>query len=365
MSLHDIIFDRTISRINGVVTGMVTDNKDPDKIGRVKVKFPWLKDKEHDDEDFETDWCRLVQYYAGPERGSFVIPEIDDEVLVVFGHGDIRYPYVIGSLHNGVDKIPPYDEDNGMGYSNSGHCPATISGTKGEYDANDHKIFESRIGHRMIFDDSNSGLILFLDQTKNNYILIDSNEDSITIEAKTGNVNIFAKADTLNIDAKTILMHSSENTEHKCEGDYMVTQTGSQTKFDIATDWTIEVGSKMQTKVPDKTIEVTNLTMKNNTNTSATVGATADIKISKANIKADVMEVKAGQETGTYGMLKITAGQIDVGSQATLTVKGMQVAIQGAEVAMAGQGMAKVSGMMVEMTASGPVAIQGAMVKLN
>ncbi|MCA9519372.1 MAG: hypothetical protein KC609_00295 [Myxococcales bacterium] len=345
----DAIFDRTISRINGVVIGIVTDNKDPDKLGRVKVKLPWLKDSANDQEDFETDWCRLVQFYAGTERGSFIIPEIDDEVLVAFGHGDIRFPYIIGSLYNGVDVPPGYKEDF----------------EQGDYDANDHKIWETRCGHRLVFDDSGKGRILLIDSSKNNYILIDSDKDEITIEAKTGNINMYAKNNQVNIEAKEINIKSSENTNHEIGADYNVKNTGSLTKFQISSTWTIEVGSKMQTKVPTKTVECTNLTISSNTNSNVKVGGTADLQIAMAQIKTDVMQVQAGQESGTYGMLQVQAGQIAMGSQSTLAVKGVILQAQGGEVAMAGNGMASVKGAMVECTASGPVALQGAMVQLN
>src|SRR3972149_536693 len=86
--------------ISGVVPGIVTNNQDPDGLGRVKIKFPWLSD------DNETDWVRIATLMAGGQRGGFFLPEVGDEVLVAFEHGDINHPYVIGALWNGVDKPP-------------------------------------------------------------------------------------------------------------------------------------------------------------------------------------------------------------------------------------------------------------------
>ena len=86
--------------ISGVVTAVVTDVKDPDKLGRVKLKLPWLSDS------YVTDWARTVQAGAGPSRGAVVLPEVNDEVLVAFQQGDISRPFVIGGLWNGVDKAP-------------------------------------------------------------------------------------------------------------------------------------------------------------------------------------------------------------------------------------------------------------------
>ena len=76
---------------------------DPDSLGRVKVTFPWL------DDSLESDWARIVYPGAGRSAVSCSPPEVDDEVLVCFEHGDFRRPYVLGGLFNGVDK--PKDAD--------------------------------------------------------------------------------------------------------------------------------------------------------------------------------------------------------------------------------------------------------------
>ncbi len=86
------------ARIDGVVPALVTNTNDPEERCRVKLKFPWLSG------DYESDWARTVQPGAGNRRGAVVLPEVNDEVLVAFEQGDVRRPYVIGGLHNGVDK---------------------------------------------------------------------------------------------------------------------------------------------------------------------------------------------------------------------------------------------------------------------
>jgi len=83
-----------------ILVGVVTDNNDPDKMGRVKVKYPTLT------EDHTSFWARLASPMAGKQRGLYILPEIDDEVLVAFEHGDIHRPYVIGMLWNGKDALP-------------------------------------------------------------------------------------------------------------------------------------------------------------------------------------------------------------------------------------------------------------------
>lgn len=89
-----------MSAINGVVVGLVTNVDDPSGEGRIKVHFPWLAP------DHESDWVRIATLMAGNGRGSFFIPEVDDEAIVAFEHGDPRFPYVIGFLWNGKDAPP-------------------------------------------------------------------------------------------------------------------------------------------------------------------------------------------------------------------------------------------------------------------
>ena len=80
----------------GVVVGIVVDNKDPEGHYRIKVKYPWVSESDtkytdaKDDEDFRSNWCRVATFMAGKERGAFWLPEVDDEVLVAFEHGDVR-----------------------------------------------------------------------------------------------------------------------------------------------------------------------------------------------------------------------------------------------------------------------------------
>lgn len=113
-------------QMSGVVEALVIDNVDPEQLGRVKVKFPLLPDAP------ESYWARLSMPMAGQERGWMTIPEIGDEVLVSFVRGDINDAIVVGSLYNGVDT-PPYaneDEENNL------------------------RVFQSRSGHRLTFDDT-------------------------------------------------------------------------------------------------------------------------------------------------------------------------------------------------------------------
>jgi uncharacterized protein involved in type VI secretion and phage assembly len=88
--------------VEGVVTALVKDVDDPLEEGRVQIWFPWLSDE-------VSGWAPIAAPMGGKERGYFYMPEVDDEALVAFDHGDIDHPFVIGFLHNG-QHVPPDDD---------------------------------------------------------------------------------------------------------------------------------------------------------------------------------------------------------------------------------------------------------------
>jgi uncharacterized protein involved in type VI secretion and phage assembly len=87
-------------RVFGVAVAQVIENVDSQRLGRVQISLPWLPDVE--------PWARVAVLSAGSSRGTWFIPQVGDEVLVAFEQGDVRVPYVIGSLWNATD-MPPAD----------------------------------------------------------------------------------------------------------------------------------------------------------------------------------------------------------------------------------------------------------------
>jgi uncharacterized protein involved in type VI secretion and phage assembly len=81
-----------------LVIGVVTNNRDPDDMGRVRVQHPSLGP------DAEGAWARVLSPSAGNARGILMLPVVGEEVLIGFEHDDTTRPYVLGSLFNGVDK---------------------------------------------------------------------------------------------------------------------------------------------------------------------------------------------------------------------------------------------------------------------
>lgn len=181
-------------RIEGIVLGVVTNNQDPEKMGRVKIKFPWLEDSD------ESYWARVTTLMAGNDRGVFFLPEVDDEVLVAFDHGDINHPYVIGALWNGVDAPP---ETNADGKNNIRKIKSR-SGHEIIFDDNHEEKKEkieihTNAGHTIVLDDSaGKEKIEIKDKTGNNSIVIDSVQNAIIISSQT---KLSIKAQMIEIEA--------------------------------------------------------------------------------------------------------------------------------------------------------------------
>jgi phage baseplate assembly protein V len=169
-----------INRFYGVVVGVVTNNQDPENMHRVKVRFPWLN------KDVESHWARVATPMAGNDRGAYFLPEVDDEVLLAFEHGQVDHPFVLGSLWNGKDNAPESNAD-------------------GE---NNHRTIRSRSGHVLRFNDKSGGeTIEIIDKTGNNKIVIDSANNTITIEAQS-DITIKSATGKLIMQANGIEMKS-------------------------------------------------------------------------------------------------------------------------------------------------------------
>jgi uncharacterized protein involved in type VI secretion and phage assembly len=184
-------------RIEGIVLGIVTNNQDPEKVGRVKIKFPWLADSD------ESYWARVATVMAGKDRGTFFLPEVDDEVLVAFDHGDINHPYVLGSLWNGED-MPPETNANGK---NNIRKIKSRSGHEIIFDDNDEerkgKIeIHTKAGHTIVLDDSAGAEKIEIKDRKGNKITIDSVQDSINIESA---MQLNIRANVVEIEGTTSL----------------------------------------------------------------------------------------------------------------------------------------------------------------
>ncbi len=153
----------------GVHTAIVVDIRDPDNQGRVKVKFPWAADTGSASCEV---WARLATLMAGPDRGTWFVPDPDDEVLVAFEGGDPRRPYVLGMLWNGKDA-PPVSMD-GAG-DNEKKSIVSRNGVK--------VTFEDKDGQENLVLETPGGQKMTLQDGPGSVKIVDSNGNSVKMEA--------------------------------------------------------------------------------------------------------------------------------------------------------------------------------------
>lgn len=200
MSILDALANdsRSENKTYGVAAGLVSNNQDPQGLGRVRVKFPWLSD------DNESDWVRIATFMAGNQRGGYFLPEVGDEALVAFEHGDINRPYVIGFLWNGVDKPPEANSDG----KNSIRKITSRSGHEiifnDDADQKQEKLeIHTRAGHTIVLDDSaGAEKIEIKDKSGSNSILFDSVQNSISVESA---MQLKIKSQMIEIEAGTTM----------------------------------------------------------------------------------------------------------------------------------------------------------------
>ncbi|RDE52141.1 MAG: phage tail protein [Candidatus Accumulibacter meliphilus] len=186
MSFFNLLVERDdTARISGVVVGVVTNNQDPEGLARVKVRFPWLSAED------ESAWARMATPMAGNDRGLYFLPEVDDEVLVAFEHGDLRFPYVLGALWNGKDKSPA---DNADG-------------------KNALRVIRSRSGHLIrLNDEDGEEKIEIIDKSEKNSIVFDTANNTITISSDK-DISLSAPQGTIRLDARKVEIKSSTDAQ--------------------------------------------------------------------------------------------------------------------------------------------------------
>lgn len=171
----------TDQRYYGVVEAIVTDVDDPQKLGRVKLKFPWF------DKEMETEWCRVRQFYAGNDYGAFFIPEAKTEVLAAFIHGDMRLPIILGGLYNGVDKPPSYREGK----------------------TNDEKLIRTKGKNEILMVDTENKKRIRIKTEAGQTVELEDSGNKITIKTATGQT-ITIEPGKITLDAATIVLSGTD-----------------------------------------------------------------------------------------------------------------------------------------------------------
>ncbi|MEX2283711.1 MAG: phage baseplate assembly protein V [Gemmatimonadota bacterium] len=196
----------TSPKTDALVIGVVKDLEDPQNLGRVRVELPHLGGK-------KSSWARLSTMMAGPDRGSLFRPELDDEVLVGFLHGDPAQPYVLGALWNEQDAPP----ENG--------------GAK----ENHLRTLRSRSGHVFRFNDEPGSTKIeiigaeekqrFTVDVANNLISIEADQGDVKVKTNSGNVEVDAGA-SVSVKAKSSIKLEGADITIQASGN--VTIKGAQ-----------------------------------------------------------------------------------------------------------------------------------------
>jgi len=171
----------------GVYPALVTDISDPDGQGRVKVSLPWSPDT--GGARYEA-WARLATMMAGSNRGSWFVPDKDDEVLVAFEAGDTRRPYVVGALWNGSDTPPESMDGGGRNYKKVLRSRNGVKVTLDDQDGQETFVAETPGGQRVTLKDGPGAVEI-----------VDSNGNSVKLE--TSGITVTASA-KVTVNASTI-----------------------------------------------------------------------------------------------------------------------------------------------------------------
>ncbi|MBO1076178.1 phage baseplate assembly protein V [Roseomonas marmotae] len=132
----------SVSRMEGLVTGTVADVDDPLGEGRIRVNIDNMPGKPL------TDWAPVAAAMSGGGRGCWLMPEVGDEAVVGFLHGDPKAPLVLGFLWNGRDKPPSKSARERMIRSLNGHTIRLIDADP-EAGAQGAVVIEDAHGNRI------------------------------------------------------------------------------------------------------------------------------------------------------------------------------------------------------------------------
>ena len=238
--------------IQGYVTALVSNLNDPDGLGRAKVKYAWLG-------DVESDWMRIASPMAGSSRGFMFLPEINDEVVVAFEHGDVHRPCIVGALWSKIDKPP---------VANS------VAVENGKVN---QRMIKTRAGHIILMDDKQGEEKISVKSKSGAEIILDdkTGSESVTIKDKTG--------------SNSMVIKSSDNSMTiKVNGDFNVTATGKIT-MKSTMDMSLESSTNAKVKGLQLALEGT---------------AKGELKAAQVSINGSAMtEVKAGAMLQLQGAL--------------------------------------------------------------
>lgn len=194
--------------MNTLITGFVTDNQDPDSMGRVKLAI-YLSEI-----PTETDWLPMVSHFAGDDKGIFSLPDTGDMVLAAFMDEDYKKGYVMGGIWPQAAAIPLSEENP----------DADLNGDGG----NNIRYFRSRSGQRIILDDTDGAeKIQVLNPDGTSRIELDGENELINLQTEldvtlnaAGMISLTAEEMEITVDGD--LTGQCENVGLEASGDLSV-----------------------------------------------------------------------------------------------------------------------------------------------
>jgi len=201
----------------GLHYGIVVQNKDPENLNRVKVRMPWLDKGEED----QSHWAQLLTPMEGKKFGWYTLPDIDDVVAVMFIHGDMSQPVIMGGIWSKPDFSPETNEDG----------------------KNNFRGYRSRSGHRLILDDTAKTKVVLADKTTKNMVGIGNFEKAgagpnvcavykppmsgtvgVSFSSMEGTLEITCKDGALKVEAgKNVKINAKTTIDIKAKGELKMT----------------------------------------------------------------------------------------------------------------------------------------------
>ncbi|MDQ0061127.1 phage baseplate assembly protein V [Paenibacillus harenae] len=208
-------------QLSGVLNAIVSDNKDPENLGRVKVKFPLREG------DLQTDWIRIATLMGGKDMGSLFIPEVNDEVLVAFLMGRLDQPIVIGMLWNKKNPPPAGKEKN------------------------DVRKIKTRSGHEIIFDDNSTDGSITIKTSKGHSIEMDDKGKKVSITMQNAQQSVVLDSGANKVTVKsgdTAKLEMTSQGDVTMTGAKSLTLKGAQVKVEADASLTLQSNGMLEVK---------------------------------------------------------------------------------------------------------------------
>ncbi|MBY0514700.1 MAG: type VI secretion system tip protein VgrG [Gemmataceae bacterium] len=324
--------------IRGTQTAVVVGDDpeiDPDKYGRVKVRFFWDPEPE---KGLDTScWVRVAQFWAGRAWGAQFIPRVGDEVVVTFEDGDPDRPLIIGSVYN-ADNMPVYKLPDNKTQSGI----KTFSSPDGEAKNFNEIRFEDKKGHELVHIQAERDMSTTVERHET--VLVGVNSGTTIGNNSTVTIGTDSKADP----------HAAGKSTTTIFGDTATTISKGDHTFDVQTGKSTAhvMGPVAESFEDTMTTQVKNaITMKSQAGVVKLQADGNDFFIAAKNavdVKSDTAKVNVAAATEIK--LTVGASSLLMKADGTIELKGVMVTVNGTK---------------VDVTAAALCTVKGAMVKIN